>query len=271
MFESIYMIMITMALTVLIVLWYVLQRNPLVSVMEFVKAIFTKKILIWHFLALLVVLVLNKIQQIIEKEMKGVGDFTPWVYGIEGNIVLYIQHFFQNDVLTYVLTYFYIIVFTALMFVSFIVYHAYQEDKSFYALFYGIMINYLIAIPFYLFFPVNEVWYYQSRVEFLIPQVYPNFEHEYRVLSGLNNCFPSLHTSLSVTMAFIALRSGIPRMGMLFISCAGIIVFSIFYLGIHWVLDMMAGVGLGLMAAAFALRLSESYAPLLNIKSRRTI
>lgn len=271
MFESIYTMLITMVLTVLFMVYFVLQRNPLFPVLGIIRDIFSKKILIWHFFALLVVLILNKIQQTIEKEMKGVGDFTPWVYSVEGNSVYYIQHFFQNDVLTFVLTYFYIIVFTAMMIVSFIIYHAYQEDRSFYALFYGIMINYLIAIPFYLFFPVNEVWYYHTKVDFLIPQVYSNFEQEYRVLSGLNNCFPSLHTSLSVTMAVIALKSRVPRIGTLLSCCAGVIIFSIFYLGIHWVLDMMAGVGLGLMAAAFALRLSESYSTALNIKGRRII
>lgn len=269
MFDSISMIMMTMALTVLIMVGFVLKRNPLYPIFELLKAVFREKILLWHFLALVVVLVLNKIQQLIEKEMKGVGDFTPWVYSIEGNIVYYIQQFFLNDVLTFVLTYFYIIVFTAMMLVSFIVYHASQDERSFYALFYAIMMNYLVAIPFYLFFPVNEVWYYQSRVEFLIPQVYPNFELEYRALSGLDNCFPSLHTSLSVTMAIIAIKSRVPRMGVLFTSCAGVIIFSIFYLGIHWVLDMTAGVGLGLMAATLSLRWSESFAPALAVKSRR--
>lgn len=260
MFDSVYAILVTMMITILVMVSYILRSNPLLPVMGLIRDVATKKILIWHFSALLVVLILNKIQQLVEKEMKGVEDFTWWVYRTEGNIVYYIQHFFLHDGLTFILTYFYIIVFTAMMFVSFIVYHAYQEYKAFYALFYGIMLNYLIAIPFYLFFPVNEVWYVHSKVEFLIPQVYPNFEQEYRALSGLNNCFPSLHTSLSVTMAVIALKSRIPRIGTLYSACAAVIIFSIFYLGIHWVLDMVAGVGLGLFSATFALRLSESYA-----------
>ncbi|WJH32566.1 phosphatase PAP2 family protein [Paenibacillus sp. CC-CFT747] len=137
--------------------------------------------------------------------------------------------------------------------------YTYQKNhKLFYAVCYAMMFNYMIAIPFYLFFPVNEVWYYAStKVEFLMTSVFPTFEQEYRPLSGLNNCFPSLHTSLSVTMAVIAWKSNSVFWRRFTIGSAAFIIFSIFYLGIHWLTDMCGGLLLGLFAGTMALRLSE--------------
>jgi membrane-associated phospholipid phosphatase len=54
---------------------------------------------------------------------------------------------------------------------------------------------------------------------------------------------------------------------------AGIIIFSIFYLGIHWVVDMVAGVVLGMVASVISLRVADgsltlrSTAPLSQIGS----
>jgi len=261
-----YSIVLTMSITVAFIVFYVIRRNPFAAALELVQSVFSRNAIKWHFAALFSVLVLNKYQLQLEKEMPHMDDITPFIYQIEGNLVYYIQLFFEHPLLTFLLTYFYIIVFTALMVASFIIYFAKKDYTSFYALFYGIMINYIIAIPFYLFFPVNEVWFFHSQVKFLIPQVYPAFELEYRALSGLNNCFPSLHTSLSVTMALLALKSRIPRMGSLFTWSAGIIIFSIFYLGIHWVIDMIAGCALGLFAASLASKISEYYTSTNEIK-----
>ncbi|GAB7386520.1 hypothetical protein BSNK01_03550 [Bacillaceae bacterium] len=262
MFASMHTILITMGITVLLIVTYVLRTNPLYPTGRLIQDIFTKKTVFLHFAATMAVLLFNKIELKIEKEMRNVGDFTPLIHRFEGDIVYGIQELFRNDILTFVLTYFYIVIFTSLMIASLIVYHHERDCRSFYALFYGIMINYMIAVPFYLFFPVNEVWYHHPKVEFLIPEVYPAFENEYRALSGLNNCFPSLHTSLSLTMAIIAMRSTNRRLARFVTFSAGVIVFSIFYLGIHWLSDAVAGSLLALFAGNFALKLSENSAPL---------
>ena len=75
-------------------------------------------------------------------------------------------------------------------------------------------------------------------------------------MSGLDNCFPSLHTSMSVTLALIAVRSKSRLFGQIVSVCAGIIVFSIFYLGIHWFLDAVAGTLLALISVKLARHLT---------------
>ncbi|MFD2880164.1 phosphatase PAP2 family protein [Paenibacillus rhizoplanae] len=95
-----------------------------------------------------------------------------------------------------------------------------------YATCYTIILTYAIAIPFYLYFPVNEVWSYApAGVRFIMLDAFPKFEQEYRPLSGLNNCFPSLHTAISVSMALLAYRSGNRRWMVISTISAVIIVF----------------------------------------------
>ena len=142
-----------------------------------------------------------------------------------------------------------------------------------YATCYAIIINYAVAIPFYLYLPVNEVWSYApAGVRFVMLDIFPKFEQEYRPLSGLNNCFPSLHTSISVTMALLAFRSG-NRLWMIITSIAAIlIVFGIFYLGIHWLTDMFGGVLLAVLASSLGIQLSRmtlrSTEGIISVRSR---
>lgn len=137
----------------------------------------------------------------------------------------------------------------------------YLLDKNrvmLYATCYAIIINYAVAIPFYLYFPVNEVWsYVPAGVRFTMLDVFPKFEQEYRPLSGLNNCFPSLHTSISVTMALLAFRSGNRRWMVITSISAVVIVFGIFYLGIHWLTDMIGGTLLAVLASTVGVQLAK--------------
>lgn len=87
--------------------------------------------------------------------------------------------------------------------------------------------------------------------------VFPKFEQEYRPLSGLNNCFPSLHTSISVTMALLAFRSGNRRWMVITSISAVVIVFGIFYLGIHWLTDMIGGTLLAVLASTVGVQLAK--------------
>jgi len=255
--QSMTHVTIYIAITVLFILLFALRTNPFTVAGTFVQEIFTSRKYLFHLAAMICILFFNKIQLYVEKQIKNPDDFTPSIYKFEGDTVAWIQHFFENSFLTSILTFFYVIVFTSLLVASLAIY-TYSKNKTlFYALCYAMMINYMVAIPFYFFFPVNEVWYFHSKVDLLILDVFPSFEQEYRPLSGLNNCFPSLHTSISVTLALIALRSSNVFWRRFVVICAGIIIFSIFYLGIHWLTDMAGGVLLGIVAAQVGLRVSE--------------
>ncbi|TMV52890.1 phosphatase PAP2 family protein [Paenibacillus mesophilus] len=251
---------VLIVITIYVLLFLSLKRNPLYPFHAagiFVQELFTNRKFLLHLLGIVVILFFNKVEISLENSMQSTSDFTPSVYGLEGDFVAVFQRLFENDILTSFLTFFYVVVFPAVMIASIGIY-AYQRNfKLFYAVCYALMINYMIAIPFYLFFPVTEVHAFNPNVKFLMLDAFPTFENDYRPLSDLDNCFPSLHTSISVTMAMIALRSRNGFWKIFAPACAAIVIFSIFYLGVHWLTDMAAGMVLGLLAARIALRLSE--------------
>ena len=256
MFQSMNTIIVTITILVILLSSIVLrEKNPYRLAANTFTNLFSSKKMLIQFLMLFLILYLNKMEQILEKHLI-VGDFTPAIHQLEGNIVYYIQQFFLNDILTYLLTFFYIIFFPVMMVTSFVVYLN-EDHQLFYSIIYGLMLNYIIAIPFYLFFPIFEVWYFDHHVQFLIPQVFPTFDLEYRPLSGIDNNFPSLHTSISVTIAFIAMRSKNILFSRIMLTSSIIIVFSTLYLGIHWILDMIAGIFLALIASHTGLRISS--------------
>ncbi|MBW7476245.1 phosphatase PAP2 family protein [Paenibacillus oenotherae] len=257
-FDSMTTVTIYTTITVIFLIWYGALANPFSIGGLFVKELVTNRKYLFHFIALLAILFLNKIELQIEQNMNYTSDFTAWFQSLEGDFVSNLQQLFHNDMLTTFLAFIYVVVFQALMIASIGIYTYQSKDRvMFYATCYAIMLNYLVAIPFYLFFPVNEVWAHDSSVAFLMLDAFPNFESEYRALSGLDNCFPSLHTSISVTLAILAIRSGNKRWAWFCSIVAACVIFSIFYLGIHWFIDMCGGVLLGVFASTTGIYLSK--------------
>ncbi|WP_305025305.1 phosphatase PAP2 family protein [Paenibacillus lacisoli] len=246
------------SLVVVLLLWLGSMQNPFKAAWIFVKElIFSRKFLIL-FAAMVCVLLMNKYELQFENAMKFSGDFTPDIFGLEGRFVHHFQQLFYTPWLTPILVFFYIVVFQTILISSVGIYAAKKNWVWMYGTCYAVIINYLVAIPFYLFFPVNEVWHYApAQVTFHMLDAFPAFEEIYRPLSGLNNCFPSLHTAISVTVSALAIRSGVKSWSIIAPICGVIIVFSIFYLGVHWLSDMLAGLVLGLTASTLGLRLAR--------------
>ncbi len=108
------------------------------------------------------------------------------------------------------------------------------------------------AVPFYLLLPVNEVWFAHDpqnhgAVQQLALQ-YPIVRDNLYAFNEVNNCFPSLHTAISVCMALVA--RGVPRFGTFALVLASLIVVSTQMLGIHWLTDVAGGIGLAFLVNA---------------------
>ena len=77
-----------------------------------------------------------------------------------------------------------------------------------------------------------------------------------RPMSGLDNCFPSSHTSLTVVAVLMCFVFKLPlRFSALALGAT--VALSTFVLGIHWLADVLAGVAMGVIAVTAALRLDE--------------
>lgn len=256
MYESMFTIVVTITLTVMLILFISLRQNPLLSLNTLWNERKNRKMYA-HLLFLGSILLLNKLELFYENKYMTSTDKSGFFFRYEQDFLHSFQQMFHSPLLSELTTFFYVIMFTALLFASIFVYLEQKETQLIYAFFYGIAINYLIAIPFYLFLPINEVWVVHPGVHFLIPEVYPGFETQYRHMSGLNNCFPSLHNSISLTLLLISLKSSNRAFKLIMKISVPIIMFSTIYLGIHWVTDMFAGIVLAVFASKVSLFLSR--------------
>ncbi|WP_068784616.1 phosphatase PAP2 family protein [Paenibacillus phocaensis] len=241
-------------ISVLILIGVNTSRSPWHAGISLFRQLIKSRHLLWLPLLTAGVLLLNRYELLLENQFPYNMDFTPWILSIEGHFVASFQSLFHAPAVTQVAAFFYLVVFQALILASLGIYASDDRLPLLYATCCTVILNYVVALPFYLLFPVNEVWSYSpSGASFYMLEVFPDFEKVYRPLSGLDNCFPSLHTSVSVSMAILAMRSGNRRWGLMASCCSAIILFSIFYLGIHWVTDMIGGVVLAVSASTIGL------------------
>ncbi|UHA74330.1 phosphatase PAP2 family protein [Paenibacillus sp. 481] len=260
----------TIAIVIALV-WFGSGKQPIAVATSFAQTLWRSRPFLIAFVGLIGVLLINKWELSLEQQLQISWDFTPNIYALEGQFVYAFQQLFTHPLLTTFVAFFYLIVFQGLIVASIGIYTANGHVKMAQAVCYAIIINYIIAIPFYILFPVNEVWAYPpAGVRFLMLDAFPLFEESYRAYSGLNNCLPSLHTSISVTVALLAMQSGNRRWAIFSVISAAIIIFSIFYLGIHWLTDMLAGVALGSLAAWGGMRLAGLQPAWLGSLPKRT-
>ena len=92
-------------------------------------------------------------------------DMTPWIYAIEGDLVLHVQQFFEAQWLTVTLTHFYVAGFMFICYVS-VFYFAYFDDRWMAdRVTLTIAWVYILAVPFYLFFNVRVTGAYIPEME----------------------------------------------------------------------------------------------------------
>jgi len=222
----------------------------------------------WHFGLIFLVYVQKNFVDDLNNPIRGYTgwNFTPLIYSIEGDIVVHIQNFFLNHYLTlffsgvYIVGYMFINYFTILFFI-------YMDDKELAdktALNYALV--YLIATPFYLFFPVDVTSFYLSNVHSLLYDFSGGFHKFFVAVDPFDNCFPSLHIAIPVSIFILIYRSTRYRgtkdydryLYFLFIFTL-LFIFAILYLGIHWVVDIFGGIFVALLAVYLVEKNSKDF------------
>jgi len=186
-------------------------------------------------------------------------NFTGFIYAIEGDAVLKIQQLFENDILTVVLGMNYLggyilMGFFGILLVSYCDNWRLASRTSL-----NYFMIYLLAIPLYLFFPVDVTSNYIPEMKPLLYRLSPGFNYFFMGADPLDNCIPSLHIGLPLGLllsVFAESRRQQPKKikdyrGFMLFVLVQIVVFSfsILYLGVHWIIDIFAGMAIGVAGA----------------------
>lgn len=116
----------------------------------------------------------------------------------------------------------------------------------------GLAISYLIALVFFIVFPVPERWAFPpANATLLSDMVSTGWVEFYRSFRALDNSFPSLPAAFTLVMIFVCFRYRFKFKIPIFLL--GImVILSSFTLGIHWVPDLLIGGFLGIFSVSIA-------------------
>ncbi|NPE28105.1 inositol phosphorylceramide synthase [Methanococcoides sp. SA1] len=177
---------------------------------------------------------------------------------IEGNAVTYIQAF-ATPWLTYFSAFIYLIGFSVLLIGTFLIFLYKKDAKGRQEFSIAFTLIYLIAYPFYILFPVSVT---SNTLPNMAPLLYgldPSIVKIVHVCDPtLDNCFPSLHAALSL-MAMLIILTRTENYGLkaLAVFTTISIQFTILYLGIHWITDLIGGIMLAFTSYYIATRYRE--------------
>ena len=126
-------------------------------------------------------------------------------------------------------------------------------------LFVAYILNYAAGAFFYSFFVAVGPRNHLSQVDGLMYQFYPDTQDVTSAVSENTDVFPSLHTSLSVIVLLFAwqTRDLQPRWLQITTVVTTGIVLSTMILGIHWVVDVVAGIALAFLCVFLARRIVD--------------
>ena len=166
-------------------------------------------------------------------------DFADAFQSIEGDIVYSFSQYWSAPllvffVLMYIAVYPFTLWFTPLYLIST------DNKKAMKTLAYGLLITYKIALLFYLFLPVTNVYTYYGGSSAL-NQIIPGVEQFFYSTTTHNNCFPSLHVAMTLLLARTVQLTGNKKYTYFAYFCAISVIIAVIYLSIHWLLDVFAG------------------------------
>ncbi|OYR86272.1 inositol phosphorylceramide synthase, partial [Halorubrum sp. E3] len=185
---------------------------------------------------------------------------TALIYGLEGGFVAWVQATFASPALTayfsrvYVYGYAFLVAFPA------IAYLALPRTADLRRLLVAYALNYGIGLVLY-----TLVFAHGPRnvmPDMVTPLLFTNQPDVILLASEVNqnsNVFPSLHTSLSVTVGTFAVltRDEYPLWTAVAAWLSLSVVIATMYLGIHWLTDVIGGTALALGCVAIAYHLVD--------------
>lgn len=222
----------------------------------------------WHYALFLVFFFGKNVLDLLNDTVRYSFDlnFTSVIASYEQGFIWVLQNALKNAVLTLVLGLFYLIGYLFINFFA-VIFFTYTDDET---LANRMALNYLViyalAIPFYMWIPVQITGHYIEGVDMLLYRGMPTnlpgtnvpwsavFYRFFTAVDPLDNSFPSLHIAMPVSMLIILWRVTHTRTEWKYrrffwflLGMNVIFWFSVVYLGIHWITDIAGGVLLAIL------------------------
>jgi membrane-associated phospholipid phosphatase len=171
---------------------------------------------------------------------KWVGhDFANNIRNFEGDTIYWFsQHW--TPVLVYFFVIMYIAVYPFTLWFSLLYFLMTDNKKSIKTLAYGLLLIYTVALPFYLFMPITNVYTYY-HINSALENVIPSVENFFYSTTTQNNCLPSLHTVMTILIAYTISLTGNKKLTYFAYFIMISVIMSVIYLSIHWITDVVSG------------------------------
>ncbi len=189
-------------------------------------------------------------------------DMTPYVYAIEGDIVLWVQQELRNATLDQMLTHFYVMGFMTATFASFL-YPIYFDDRHMAdRVSLSMFWVYIISIPFFLFFNVGVTGDHIPSMQTIAYDLTPEIHNWFTRIDPFSNGMPSLHIGLPFAIWLTMQRwdedgRWVNYRNFLIVFML-VTAFSIIYLGIHWIVDIIGGMAVAILAVELTAKTHSS-------------
>ena len=183
-------------------------------------------------------------------------------YELEGEFILIFQSI-QTPETTAYFSVIYVYGYTFLLIFPVIAYFTLSDTRIFRRLLTSYALNYAIGLVLYIlviaYGPRNLMP--AELMERMLYDTNPQYQYLTREVNTNTNVFPSLHTSLSVTVAAFAwkTRSAFPKWFPVAVILAASVAISTMYLGIHWAIDVVAGTILAAACVVLSDRLVDRW------------
>lgn len=187
------------------------------------------------------------------------GGYTHLIHAIEGNFVLGVQSIIESEAMIQILSLHYLFAYLFIIWYP-PIHHILSGDRDLADLSaMNYVIIYVLAVPFYLFFNVEVTSSYVPGVEALMYHDSWNIAF-FTDNDPFDNGIPSLHIGLPISLLLIH-RAHLKANGIEISSwrhrgldrfiMANVVIysFSILYLGIHWVSDIVPGLLLAVICS----------------------
>ena len=186
-------------------------------------------------------------------------NVTGAIHAIEGAFVADLQSF-ASPPLTAYFSFVYVFGYVFLLTFPIVLYALHDEPGPLSATLVAYSLNYGIGLLCYVLFvaygPRN---FMPGAVESLLFTNWPDVQLLTSQVNENTNVFPSLHTSLSATVALLSYRYRSAAPGWLPVATVGAasVAVATMYLGIHWLTDVVAGFVLAAFSVGLGARFAE--------------